>query len=167
MSVSQGIQRSSRGLTVGLYPARSAVPSPLGKARASVLSLKLGQASLIIFYRGEALFRCARPSGVPRGPATSTGSLASQRHPGLCCPFPSPGRPHPRPRPAPNPPTSPPRAGFGHLRPAAWPHSSMGSDPSVPCSACFLDQRPTVFLLRVSLPGLRRRRAGCWWNPTP
>ena len=23
-----------------------------------------------------ALFRCARPSGVPRGPATSTGSLA-------------------------------------------------------------------------------------------
>ena len=26
----------------------------------------------------EALFRCARPSGVPRGPATSTGSLASQ-----------------------------------------------------------------------------------------
>ena len=32
--------------------------------------------------RGEALFRCARPSGVPRGPATSTGSLASQRHPG-------------------------------------------------------------------------------------
>ena len=32
--------------------------------------------------RGEALYRCARPSGVPRGPATSTGSLASQRHPG-------------------------------------------------------------------------------------
>ena len=32
--------------------------------------------------RGEALFRCARRSGVPRGPATSTGSLASQRHPG-------------------------------------------------------------------------------------
>ena len=30
----------------------------------------------------EALFRCARPSGVPRGPATATGSLASQRHPG-------------------------------------------------------------------------------------
>ena len=29
--------------------------------------------------RGEALFRCARPSGVPRCPATSTGSLASQR----------------------------------------------------------------------------------------
>ena len=26
--------------------------------------------------------RCARPSGVPRGPGTSTGSLASQRHPG-------------------------------------------------------------------------------------
>ena len=39
---------------------------------------------------GEALFRCARPSGVPRGPATSTGSLASQRHPGT---FPKvPGR---------------------------------------------------------------------------
>ena len=32
--------------------------------------------------KDEALFRCARPSGVPRGPATSTGSLASQRHPG-------------------------------------------------------------------------------------
>ena len=31
--------------------------------------------------RGEALFRCARPSGVPRGPATSTGSLVSQKHP--------------------------------------------------------------------------------------
>ena len=28
--------------------------------------------------RGEALFRCARPSGVPRGPANFTGSLASQ-----------------------------------------------------------------------------------------
>ena len=28
------------------------------------------------------LFRCTRPSRVPRGPATSTGSLASQRHPG-------------------------------------------------------------------------------------
>ena len=27
-------------------------------------------------------FRCARPSGVPRGPATSTGSLDSQRHTG-------------------------------------------------------------------------------------
>ena len=25
--------------------------------------------------RGEALFRCATPCGVPRGPATSTGSL--------------------------------------------------------------------------------------------
>ena len=44
-----------------------------------------------VFTRGEALFRCATPSGVPRGPATSTvprgpatstGSLASQRHPG-------------------------------------------------------------------------------------
>ena len=43
--------------------------------------------------RGEALFRCARPSGVPRGPATSTGSLASQRHPGK---FPKvPGRQNP------------------------------------------------------------------------
>ena len=41
-----------------------------------------------------ALFRCARPSGVPRGPATSTGSLASQRHPafsGLPPPGGSPG----------------------------------------------------------------------------
>ena len=28
------------------------------------------------------LHHCARPSGVPRGPATSTGSLASQRHRG-------------------------------------------------------------------------------------
>ena len=34
--------------------------------------------------RGEALFRCARPSGVPRGPATSTGSLASQIFIPLC-----------------------------------------------------------------------------------
>ena len=38
-----------------------------------------------------ALFRCARPSGVPRGPATSTGSLASQRHPGK---FPIKGERH-------------------------------------------------------------------------
>ena len=29
--------------------------------------------------RGEALFRCARPSRVPRGPATSTGSLALEK----------------------------------------------------------------------------------------
>ena len=29
-------------------------------------------------YRGEALFRCARPSGVPRGPATSTVSRGSK-----------------------------------------------------------------------------------------
>ena len=35
------------------------------------------------FPRAAApVVRCARPSGVPRGPATSTGSLASQRHPG-------------------------------------------------------------------------------------
>ena len=32
--------------------------------------------------RAAYLHRCARPIGVPRGPATSTGSLASQRHPG-------------------------------------------------------------------------------------
>ena len=31
--------------------------------------------------RGEALFRCARPSGVPRGPATSTGSLKGVQPP--------------------------------------------------------------------------------------
>ena len=30
----------------------------------------------------QTLFRCARPSAVPRGPANSSGSLASQRHPG-------------------------------------------------------------------------------------
>ena len=30
----------------------------------------------------RGFFRTTRPSGVPRGPATSTGSLASQRHPG-------------------------------------------------------------------------------------
>ena len=28
--------------------------------------------ALVLLVRGEALFRCARPSGVPRGPATST-----------------------------------------------------------------------------------------------
>ena len=32
--------------------------------------------------RGEALFRCARPSGVPRGPATSTGGFGSLHSPG-------------------------------------------------------------------------------------
>ena len=31
---------------------------------------------------GPQLARCARPSGVPRGPANFTGSLASQGHPG-------------------------------------------------------------------------------------
>ena len=30
----------------------------------------------------EALFHCAKPCGVPRGPANSTGSLASERQPG-------------------------------------------------------------------------------------
>ena len=39
----------------------------------------------------EDLFRCARPSGDPRGPATSTGSLASQRHPGKFPKSPSEG----------------------------------------------------------------------------
>ena len=44
--------------------------------------------------RGEALFRCARPSGVPRGPATSTGpkpmsieSVMPSSHLILCCPL--------------------------------------------------------------------------------
>ena len=32
--------------------------------------------------RDEALFLCAKPSGVPRGTANSTASLTSQRHPG-------------------------------------------------------------------------------------
>ena len=30
----------------------------------------------------EALFHCAKPSGVPRGPANSTASLTYQRHHG-------------------------------------------------------------------------------------
>ena len=34
------------------------------------------------FSRADRGIGGARPSGVPRGPATSTGSLASQRHPG-------------------------------------------------------------------------------------
>ena len=48
--------------------------------------------------RGEALFRCARPSGVPRGPATSTTprslsrltsieSVMPSSHLILCCPL--------------------------------------------------------------------------------
>ena len=42
----------------------------------------------LLFLHG--LESCEKPSGVPRGPATSTGSLASQRHPGT---FPKvPGR---------------------------------------------------------------------------
>ena len=32
--------------------------------------------------RDEALFHCDEPSRVPRGPANSTASLTSQRHPG-------------------------------------------------------------------------------------
>lgn len=136
------VRPQERSLFVGLFALGSRVPltAPQGSPPAPLLAVRAQH--------------CLRP-------------LCFALRPALCCPFPSPGRPHPRRRPAPNPPTSPPRAGFGHLRPAAWPHSSMGSDPSVPCSACFLDQRPTVFLLHVSLPGLRRQRAGCWWNPTP
>ena len=49
------------------------------------LWLVVAWASLhVVGHAGEAskssggIFRCARPSGVPRGPATSTGSLASQ-----------------------------------------------------------------------------------------
>ena len=34
--------------------------------------------------RGEALFRCARPIGVPRGPSNSSVSLTSQRLCSLC-----------------------------------------------------------------------------------
>ena len=40
-------------------------------------------AQRLVWAAKQALVRCARPSGVPRGPATSTGSLASQRHPGM------------------------------------------------------------------------------------
>ena len=32
--------------------------------------------------RDKALFHCDKPSGVPRGPAKSTASLTSQKHPG-------------------------------------------------------------------------------------
>ena len=43
-----------------------------------------GRGSLVgcrLWGRTESdIFRCARPSGVPRGPATSTGSLASQKN---------------------------------------------------------------------------------------
>ena len=49
---------------------------------ALVLGKQLASQRLHASPRGEALFRRARPSGVPRGPATSTGSLASQRHAG-------------------------------------------------------------------------------------
>lgn len=134
-------------------------------------SVRLSGAQSVGLYALGSRVPRTEPQGAPPAPRLSVRAqhclrpLCFALRPALCCLFPSPGRPHPRPRPAPNPPTSP-RAGFGHLRPAAWPHSSMGSDPSVPCSACFLDQRPTVFLLHVSLPGLRRQRAGCWWNPT-
>ena len=63
----------------------------LGEGVSGQLKLQLskgrgdGSQGLAWAWRGrdEALFRCARPSGVPRGPATSTGSLASQRHPGI------------------------------------------------------------------------------------
>ena len=44
------------------------------------MAVRRKQAHRLEGVHGLALFRCARPSGVPRGPATSTGSLASQRH---------------------------------------------------------------------------------------
>ena len=40
--------------------------------------LVMGKPEVPASPRGEALFRCARPSGVPRGPAPSTGSLGEK-----------------------------------------------------------------------------------------
>ena len=41
-----------------------------------------GRPHCLIVTHSSTVNRCARPRGVPRVPATSTGSLASQRHPG-------------------------------------------------------------------------------------
>ena len=50
-----------------------------------------GQGPHLVLTGDPRVFRCARPSGVPRGPATSTGSLASQSLLcGLSSPPPSP-----------------------------------------------------------------------------
>lgn len=86
----------------------------------------------------------ARPRGVPSSRGTPRRVLAGRTLHSLSVQpalpqalgslFPYPGRPLPRPRPAPSTPTSP-----GRLRPATGPHPALGSDPSVPCSACFLD----------------------------
>ena len=66
--------------------------APLPPAAAITSSLGTGEATGLQLL--TAMGRCAKPSGVPRGPATSTGSLASQRHPGK---FPKvPGRRRPK-----------------------------------------------------------------------
>ena len=61
------------------FPCRSQSPATSLHSSGSLLGLACIK---LLKKADEALFRCARPSGVPRGPATSTGSLASQRHPG-------------------------------------------------------------------------------------
>ena len=68
--------RSTQDLTQGICSLRGSFqfPSPPVPRRPGLQSLLPQSYSTAL--------RCARPSGVPRGPATSTGSLASQRHPG-------------------------------------------------------------------------------------
>ena len=97
------------------------------------------------------------PQGAPPAPLLAARGqhrlrpLRSALQPALSCLFPSSGRPLTWPRPGPNPPTSP-GAGFGRLRPAAWPQPAVGCDPSVPCSACFLDLRPNVACFASACP---------------
>ena len=49
-------------------------------ARKNINNLRYADDTTLMVENEE--LKSARPSGVPRGPATSTGSLASQRHPG-------------------------------------------------------------------------------------
>lgn len=77
------------------------------------------------------------------------GQLAHSAPPRLCAPTRAqlpltfPRAPPPPAPPGPSTPTST-LADLGRLRPAAWPYTAEGSDPSVSCSACFLDGRPNA-----------------------
>ena len=68
---------------VSVYPvttlrSHQGLPSLPGLGRQPLLTLARDGVSREVpcsALKGETVFRCARPSGVPRGPATSTGSL--------------------------------------------------------------------------------------------
>ena len=73
--VEEGLSRSLSG---GWKMKKTPNSVPLGCPPESCMDRHTLPAST----RDEALFHCDKPSGLPRGPAKSTASLTSQRHPG-------------------------------------------------------------------------------------